>query len=79
MPATDYDVKYAWHYLHGNTDVTVWTQSILNEVAAMPNSAVFDAVYLKSEDYPSEYFDGLYGIRIPEGKVCIFWTGAEAF
>ena len=79
-PLTDYDVKYASHYLDGNENATVWTQAILDRVAtSIPSRSIARIIQLDPANYHSDYFDGLDGFSIPEGKTCIFWTGAGEF
>ena len=79
-PLTDYDAKYARNYLYGDENATVWTQDILDRVASsIPSRSIARTVRLDPANYHSDYFDGLYGFSIPEGKTCIFWTGPGAF
>jgi hypothetical protein len=79
-PLADYDVKYAWYYLNGNENATVWTQDILDRVASsIPSRSIARIIQLDPANYHSDYFDGLDGFSIPEGKTCIFWTGPGAF
>lgn len=79
-PRNDYDIKYLWQYVYGNTNITAWTQAAIN-LLSLPNadrpmaSAVAQTVMIQG--YSSDYFTTFtnYSSYV-QG---IWWTKSEAF
>lgn len=79
-PLNDYDIKYLWQYVYGNSNITAWTQDAINLLGSPNANRPMASTVAQSAmiyGYNSEYFTTL--LNSASYVQGIWWTKPEVF